>query len=147
MSGGAPIQGRILFLHVFKKSRYQGFRGVHGKENALPFLCIGHGAWRCQMTVPWTASTTRVLLNEEVSMANEKFSEELVLKEMHCVLGKNDFGYVFPQGDVPTIAKIEALLKKAGGKPDECALKDSLMAVPEKQSRSSLSHLMNLTVS
>ena len=37
MSGGAPIQGRILFLHVFKKSRYQGFRGVHGKENALPF--------------------------------------------------------------------------------------------------------------
>ena len=37
MSGGAPIQGRILFLHVFKKSRYQGFRGVHGKENARPF--------------------------------------------------------------------------------------------------------------
>ena len=76
------------------------------------------------MVANWTASTIRVLLNEDVSMANEKFCEELVLKEMHCALGQNDFGYVFPQGDVPTIAKIEALLKKAGGKPDECALKD-----------------------
>ena len=57
-------------------------------------------------------------------MSNEKFSEELVLKEMHCVLGANVFGTVFPQGDVVSVAKITALLKKAGGKPAKCKLSD-----------------------
>lgn len=57
-------------------------------------------------------------------MANEKYSEELVLKEMRCVLGHNDFGSVFPQGDIVSVAKITALLKKAGGKPEYCSLDD-----------------------
>ena len=43
---------------------------------------------------------------------------------MNCVLGQNSFGYVFPQGDVSSIDKIQALLKKAGGKPKECDLND-----------------------
>ena len=57
-------------------------------------------------------------------MANEKFSEEFVLKEMRCNLGENDFGFVFPQGDVPNITAIDSLLKKAGGKPKECEIED-----------------------
>lgn len=57
-------------------------------------------------------------------MANEKFSEEFVLREMRCNLGENDFGFVFPQGDVPNITAIDSLLKKAGGKPKECEIED-----------------------
>ena len=37
MSGDAPYLGRILFLHVLGLGLYQGFCGVHGKENALSF--------------------------------------------------------------------------------------------------------------
>ena len=50
-------------------------------------------------------------------MAVEQYTESLTLKEMKCVIGKNPFGYVLPQGDVSSIYKIENLLKKAGGKP------------------------------
>lgn len=50
-------------------------------------------------------------------MAIEQFTESLTLSEMKCHIGKNDFGYVYPQGDVPDIDKIENLLKIAGGKP------------------------------
>lgn len=57
-------------------------------------------------------------------MAIEQFTESLTLKEMKCVLGKNSFGYVFPQGDVSDIDKIDKLLKQAGGKPKECELED-----------------------
>ena len=57
-------------------------------------------------------------------MAIEQYTESLTLKEMKCTLGKNSFGYVFPQGDVASINKIEELLKKAGGKPKECDLDD-----------------------
>ena len=57
-------------------------------------------------------------------MANEKFSEDFVLKEMRIALGENDFGFVYPQGDVQNISTIENLLKKAGGKPKECELED-----------------------
>lgn len=57
-------------------------------------------------------------------MTNEKFSESLVLDEMKATLGENDFGYVFPQGDVPQIAEIEKRLKEAGGKPKECVIDD-----------------------
>ncbi len=45
---------------------------------------------------------------------------------MNCVIGENRFGYVFPQGDVSGIDKIEKLLKQAGGKPKECDLEDYL---------------------
>ena len=57
-------------------------------------------------------------------MAVERYTESLTLKEMKCVIGKNKFGYVFPQGDVADIDKIDRLLKQAGGKPRECALED-----------------------
>ncbi len=57
-------------------------------------------------------------------MSIEKYTEELTLKEMKVVLGKNDFGFVFPQGDVKNLDKIDNLLKKAGGKPTECDLLD-----------------------
>ena len=43
-------------------------------------------------------------------MAVEQYTENLTLKEMKCSIGKNDFGYVFPQGDVSAIDKIENLL-------------------------------------
>lgn len=57
-------------------------------------------------------------------MPVEKYTESLTMREMKCTLGKNDFGYVFPQGDVSLVNKIETLLKKAGGKPKECELVD-----------------------
>lgn len=57
-------------------------------------------------------------------MAIEQYTENLTLSEMKCTIGKNSFGYVFPQGDVSQIGKIEKLLKKAGGKPKECELDD-----------------------
>lgn len=57
-------------------------------------------------------------------MANEQYTESLTLREMKCQIGKNDFGYVFPQGDVSSVDKIEKLLKKAGGKPKQCDLND-----------------------
>ncbi len=57
-------------------------------------------------------------------MAIEQYTESLTLKEMNCTIGRNSFGYVFPQGDVPGIDKIGKLLKQAGGKPKECELED-----------------------
>lgn len=60
------------------------------------------------------------------TMAVEKYTESLTLKQMNCVIGENRFGYVFPQGDVSGIDKIEKLLKQAGGKPKECDLEDYL---------------------
>lgn len=57
-------------------------------------------------------------------MAVEQYTESLTLKEMKCVIGENKFGFVFPQGDVSNIDKIEKLLKMAGGKPKECHLDD-----------------------
>ena len=57
-------------------------------------------------------------------MAIEQYTENLTLREMKCVLGDNGWGYVFPQGDVSAIDKIEKLLKKAGGKPTHCTLDD-----------------------
>jgi type I restriction-modification system DNA methylase subunit len=70
------------------------------------------------------ARDAAALREKENKMANEQFSEALVLSEMHCVLGRNTFGSVFPQGDVPTIANVMSLLKQAGGKPSNCALGD-----------------------
>lgn len=57
-------------------------------------------------------------------MAIEQYTESLTMQEMKCHIGENDFGYVFPQGDVASVDKVERLLKKAGGKPRECALED-----------------------
>ena len=57
-------------------------------------------------------------------MPIEQFTESITLQSMKCVIGENDFGYVFPQGDVADVEKVERLLKKAGGKPKICALDD-----------------------
>jgi 16S rRNA G966 N2-methylase RsmD len=57
-------------------------------------------------------------------MANEQYCEQLVKNEMNIQIGKNHFGFVFPQGDIIGIKKIEDLLRKAGGKPDNCGLSD-----------------------
>jgi type I restriction-modification system DNA methylase subunit len=57
-------------------------------------------------------------------MANEQYSEQLVEIEMKIIKGENSFGFVFPQGDIHGIEKIENLLRKAGGKPDLCDLSD-----------------------
>ena len=57
-------------------------------------------------------------------MANEQYTESLTLKEMKCIIGENKFGYVFPQGDVSSVEKIEEMLKMAGGKPKDCDLDD-----------------------
>lgn len=57
-------------------------------------------------------------------MAIEQYTESLTLREMKCNIGENPFGFVFPQGDVEAIDKIENLLKKAGGKPKDCLLSD-----------------------
>jgi len=43
-------------------------------------------------------------------MANERYSESLVLKEMGADLGENDFGFVFPQGEAVNFDKIEKCL-------------------------------------
>ena len=57
-------------------------------------------------------------------MAIEQYTESITLQNMKCVIGKNSFGYVFPQGDVSDVEKVDRLLKKAGGKPKLCALDD-----------------------
>ena len=43
---------------------------------------------------------------------------------MKCELGQNNFGGVYPQGDVSDLDKIDVLLKKAGGKPALCDIED-----------------------
>lgn len=55
-------------------------------------------------------------------MAIEQYTEHLLLKEMDCEIGENDFGFVLPQGDVKEIDKINLILKEMGGKPKECSL-------------------------
>ena len=57
-------------------------------------------------------------------MPSERFTEELVLSELGIKLGKNGEITVFEQGNVEGIAKLDALLQKAGGKPDFCELAD-----------------------
>ncbi len=57
-------------------------------------------------------------------MAIEQYTESFTLREMKCIIGENKFGYVFPQGDVSCVDKIERLLKLSGGKPKECEMSD-----------------------
>lgn len=59
-----------------------------------------------------------------ITVAIEQYTESLTMQEMKCHLGENAFGFVFPQGDVSAVDKIERLLKKAGGKPKVCTLED-----------------------
>ena len=57
-------------------------------------------------------------------MPIEQYTESIVLREMKCALGENEFGFCFPQGDVEQVDKLEKALKKAGGKPAVCAPDD-----------------------
>lgn len=57
-------------------------------------------------------------------MKNEQHTETLITEEMEFRNGENDFGYVFPQGNMENFKKANELLKKAGGKPKECELED-----------------------
>ena len=57
-------------------------------------------------------------------MSIEQYTEHLLLKEMDCEIGENDFGFVFPQGDTKEIEKIDSILKEMGGKPKECDLEN-----------------------
>lgn len=59
-----------------------------------------------------------------MSEKNERYAEELVRREMKIGLGKNDFGYVYVQGERCAISAINTALKNAGGKPKVCVLKD-----------------------
>ena len=54
----------------------------------------------------------------------ESYTEQLTMSEMSFYLGENDFGYVYPQGNVIDITKIKDALKTAGGKPKDCDLSD-----------------------
>lgn len=57
-------------------------------------------------------------------MPSERVTENLTLQEMQISLGKNDSCFVYEQGDIASIAKIDDLLKEAGGKPKDCDLTD-----------------------
>ncbi len=55
-------------------------------------------------------------------MKIEMYAEKLVLDAMNITIGQNNFGYVYPQGNMEKATKLEELLKKAGGKPKECGV-------------------------
>lgn len=57
-------------------------------------------------------------------MKNEQHTETLVSEQMNFRNGKNEWGYVYPQGNTEGFVDVENLLKKAGGKPKECDLSD-----------------------
>lgn len=57
-------------------------------------------------------------------MDTERITEYLTLKEMNVKLGKNEDCYVYEQGSIGNISKIEALLNQSGGKPKFCELND-----------------------
>lgn len=49
---------------------------------------------------------------------SERYTEDIFLRKSGVTLGKNDFGYVFPQGDAVNYDKILQRLKSMGGKPE-----------------------------
>lgn len=54
----------------------------------------------------------------------EQYTEDLTKKEMHMWNGKNDFGYVYPQGNIFDNSNLSNILRKCGGKPKHCHLND-----------------------
>lgn len=55
-------------------------------------------------------------------MKIEQYTEKLVLENMKMTIGKNNFGYVYPQGNTENADRLEEILKKAGGKPKQCGV-------------------------
>ena len=39
-------------------------------------------------------------------MPIEQYTENITLQSMKCNIGENDFGFVFPQGDVADVDKV-----------------------------------------
>jgi type I restriction-modification system DNA methylase subunit len=54
----------------------------------------------------------------------EVYTEELTRELMEFKFGENFFGYVYPQGNIPNLAKLKKCLSNAGGKPKICDLSD-----------------------
>ncbi|GHT18515.1 hypothetical protein FACS1894189_6510 [Planctomycetales bacterium] len=65
-------------------------------------------------------------------MPSERITEELVLSELDAKLGSNGGFTVYEQGSVESIAKLDKLLQKAGGKPAFCELSDLQTTGPGK---------------
>ncbi|GHT22755.1 hypothetical protein FACS189419_05760 [Planctomycetales bacterium] len=65
-------------------------------------------------------------------MPSERITEELVLSELGAKLGSNSGFTVYEQGSVESIAKLDKLLQKAGGKPAFCELSDLQTTGPGK---------------
>lgn len=57
-------------------------------------------------------------------MSNEIFTEQITREMMGITIGKHEFGWVYPQGDVPNTTKYYTLLQNCGGKPSYCELDD-----------------------
>lgn len=57
-------------------------------------------------------------------MANERYTEDLVLKQMDIELGSNASCYCLPQGDCSSYPNIAVLLEEAGGRPKSCTIDD-----------------------
>lgn len=57
-------------------------------------------------------------------MANERITEEIVLREMKLNLGENPDFVVYSQGDTESLDKAGKILRKIGGKPDTCPIED-----------------------
>lgn len=57
----------------------------------------------------------------------EKYTEKLTEQEMKITnYGKNDFGFVYVQGETTPNSDINQALRNAGGKPKDCAISDYL---------------------
>ncbi len=57
-------------------------------------------------------------------MKSEQHTETLISEQMNFRNGKNEWGYVYPQGNTEEFIQLDKLLKKSGGKPKECDLYD-----------------------
>lgn len=57
-------------------------------------------------------------------MKNEQHTETLISEQMDFRNGQNEWGYVYPQGNMEQFKLIDSLLKKAGGKPKVCEIND-----------------------
>lgn len=59
---------------------------------------------------------------EIFDMAIEQFTEQITRQMMGIEIGEQEFGFVYPQGDVPQGTKLYNMLKACGGKPTECSM-------------------------
>ena len=119
MSGDALARGRILFLRVFKIGRYQGFEGVHGKENALPFY----------VREAVSATDTRARRMTKAYMATIRRNRKIrtTFLVLSIALAFSSFG--------ATRVKAKPFVKWAGGKGQLLSQLDALLPknLPERK--------------